>query len=678
MNSGHDWGAMNQQALTRAIDRVQQRLQQFVDRMNNANVDELKPIDSDDESKYESNPEFQTSALQTLCNAFRLSPFERDVLLLCAGVELSGTLAQLCAIAQGNPASSPTFSLALALFPDAHWSALVPAYPLRRWRLIDVGMGDSLTHSLTHSRLRIEERVLHYLNGVSYLDDRLCGVVFPMLPTHPPILPQSHLKLVDRILDRWTTDHDWLIQLYGTAPDSQQSIATTVCHRIGVQLHRLAACDIPSVPADRESLARLWEREATLNPSVLLIDLTDIELDRSPFILPWIATLQSRVILLTRDPITLSPLSQRPTLRLEVPKPTAPEQQTLWRLGLLGEDDRADHAVSHHLPNLNDHLEQLVSQFELDAPAIQDNCREFKLHHPKFNFNSASDPTLELLWETCRSQSRLRLDELAQRIPTRAHWQDLILPDRQQELLAEIIAQVRSRSIVYNRWGFADRSSHGFGISALFSGPSGTGKTLAAEVIAHELRLDLYRIDLSQVVSKYIGETEKNLRRIFDTAETGGAILLFDEADALFGKRSEVKDSHDRHANVEVSYLLQRMEAYRGLAILTTNLQGSIDPAFLRRIRFLIPFPFPDQEQRMEIWKRMFSPKVPIDGVDFEQLAQLNVAGGNIRTIALNAAFLAAAARSPLQMTHLLRSATSEYLKLDKTLTNAEVNGWIA
>ena len=667
MNASHKWDAMNQQTLTLAIDRVQRRLQAFIDRMNDPDVPELKPS----HSELDSYPEFQHSALHTLCNAFRLSPFERDVLLLCAGVELSGSFAQLCAIAQGNPSqnptSGPTFSLALALFPDAHWSALVPAYPLRRWRLISVGAGDSLTQS----RLRIEERVLHYLNGVSYLDDRLCGVVSPVISQQPPILPPSHLKLVDRILDRWSTDHGWLIQLYGTAPDSQQAIATTICHRMGLQLHRLAAIDIPAQPADREPLARLWEREATLNPSVLLIDLWDIELDRSPFILPWIATLQSRVILLTREPITLR---QCPTLRLEVPKPTAPEQQTLWRWGLLGEGDR----ISNSVPNLNDHLEQLVSQFELDAPAIQENCLEFKLNHPNLDVNQTSGSTLGLLWETCRSQSRLRLDELAQRIPARAHWQDLVLPDRQQALLAEIIAQVRSRSIVYNRWGFADRGSHGFGISALFSGPSGTGKTLAAEVIAHELQLDLYRIDLSQVVSKYIGETEKNLRRIFDAADAGGAILLFDEADALFGKRSEVKDSHDRHANVEVSYLLQRMDAYRGLAILTTNLQASIDPAFLRRIRFRIPFPFPDQGQRTEIWKRMFSPKVPLDGVDFDQLAQLNVAGGNIRTIALNAAFLAADARSPLQMGHLLRSATSEYLKLDKTLTNAEVNGWIA
>ncbi|NEQ22779.1 MAG: ATP-binding protein, partial [Microcoleus sp. SIO2G3] len=251
------------------------------------------------------------------------------------------------------------------------------------------------------------------------------------------------------------------------------------------------------------------------------------------------------------------------------------------------------------------------------------------------------------------------------------------LPDLQQQTLREIVAQVRQRSIVYDTWGAAARNSIGLGISALFAGASGTGKTLAAEVLAQTLQLDLYRIDLSQVVSKYIGETEKNLRRVFDAAEAGGAILLFDEADALFGKRSEVRDSHDRYANIEVSYLLQRMEAYRGLAILTTNLRSAIDPAFLRRIRFVVQFPFPDTPQRIEIWRRMFPPNLPTQGLDLNRLAQLSVPGGNIRTIALNAAFLAADAGEPLRMKHLLRAAQSEYVKLEKTLTETEVGGWI-
>ena len=188
---------------------------------------------------------------------------------------------------------------------------------------------------------------------------------------------------------------------------------------------------------------------------------------------------------------------------------------------------------------------------------------------------------------------RTRLDDLAQRIDPAAGWDDLVLPALQLEAIRRVAQHVRHRATVYDAWGFAARSARGLGISALFAGASGTGKTMAAEVLAAELRLDLYRIDLRRVVSKYIGETEKNLRRVFDAAEDSGAILLFDEADALFGKRSEVKDSHDRYANIEVSYLLQRMEAYRGLAILTTNLKSALDPAFLRRIRFVVAVPLP-------------------------------------------------------------------------------------
>jgi SpoVK/Ycf46/Vps4 family AAA+-type ATPase len=230
---------------------------------------------------------------------------------------------------------------------------------------------------------------------------------------------------------------------------------------------------------------------------------------------------------------------------------------------------------------------------------------------------------------------------------------------------------------VYENWGFASKGSRGLGISALFAGASGTGKTMAAEVLASELRLDLYRIDLSQVVSKYIGETEKNLRRVFDTAEVSGAILLFDEADALFGKRSEVKDSHDRYANIEISYLLQRMEAYRGLAILTTNLKNVLDTAFLRRIRFVVQFPFPDSTNRAEIWRRVFPEQTPTESLDVNKLAKLNLVGGNIRNIALQAAFLAAEHDEPVRMLHLLRAARTEYAKLERPLTDSEIRDWI-
>jgi SpoVK/Ycf46/Vps4 family AAA+-type ATPase len=230
---------------------------------------------------------------------------------------------------------------------------------------------------------------------------------------------------------------------------------------------------------------------------------------------------------------------------------------------------------------------------------------------------------------------------------------------------------------VYGDWGFGGRGARGLGVSALFAGPSGTGKTLAAEVLAADLGLDLYQIDLSTVVSKYIGETEKNLRRLFDAAEESGAILLFDEADALFGKRSEVKDSHDRYANIEVGYLLQRMEAYRGLAILTTNLKNNLDPAFLRRLRHIVHFPFPDEKQRAEIWRRIFPAATPRENVAPAKLAKLMVPGGHIRNIALTASFLAADEIGPVRMDHLLRAARAEFAKLEKAMNETEVAGWV-
>jgi SpoVK/Ycf46/Vps4 family AAA+-type ATPase len=280
------------------------------------------------------------------------------------------------------------------------------------------------------------------------------------------------------------------------------------------------------------------------------------------------------------------------------------------------------------------------------------------------------------IWTLCRSRLRARLEGLAQRIEASVTWDDLVLPDVQKETLRTIAVQLRHRIQVHERWGFAEKSRRGLGIGALFSGPSGTGKTMAAEVLAHKLGLDLYRIDLASVVSKYIGETEKNLRRVFDAAEESGAILLFDEADALFGRRSEVKDSHDRYANVEVSYLLQRMEAYRGLAILTTNMKSALDPAFLRRLRFVMQFPFPEHAQRAEIWRRIFPAATPIDGVDASRLALLRLAGGNIRHIAMNAAFLAADEGAPVRMHHLQVAARGEYAKLERQLTQSESEAW--
>ncbi len=597
--------------------------------------------------------------LETLGEAFGLTPFESDLLLVCAGMELDSTFATLCAAAQGDPRCTyPTFGLALAALPEAHWSALTPAAPLRHWRLVEVVGGDTLTTG----PLRIDERVLHHLIGVPYLDERLQGLVEPL--RIPGEIPPSQNALARQIAGLWSrmagVPDGPVIHLCGDEDAGKHAVAAAASATLGLQLHTIRAADIPATIDEQQVLARLWEREAALSGSALLLDCHDLGgTDNLRPAISLLERVQGMLIVASREPLQAP---KRPLIRLDVDKPSAAEQQTLW--------EKALGPVAH---KLNGQIETLTTQFDLGVRGIRAASAEV--------LEGLSQEPVEapgaMLWEVCRAQSRPRLDGLAQRIEPAAGWVDLVLPESQRHILRDLATHVRQRAKVYEGWGFATKGARGLGISALFAGASGTGKTMAAEVLAGELRLDLYRIDLSQVVSKYIGETEKNLRRVFDAAEEGGAVLLFDEADALFGKRGEVKDSHDRYANIEVSYLLQRMESYRGLAILTTNMKSALDTAFLRRIRFIVRFPFPDAEQRSEIWRRIFPPDTPTEGLNASKLARLNVAGGNIRNIALNAAFLAADAREPVRMAHLLRAAYSEYAKLEKPLTEAEIGGWV-
>jgi SpoVK/Ycf46/Vps4 family AAA+-type ATPase len=264
------------------------------------------------------------------------------------------------------------------------------------------------------------------------------------------------------------------------------------------------------------------------------------------------------------------------------------------------------------------------------------------------------------------------LDKLAQRLVSEVTWNDIVLPEHEINLLRQIVNHVRNRSLVHDELGLREKMNEDLGISALFSGPSGTGKTMAAGIIANDLCLNLYRIDLSAVVSKYIGETEKNLRQLFDAAEDGGVILFFDEADALFGKRSEVKDGHDRYANIEINYLLKRVEAFRGLAILATDTKNAIDQAFIRRLRFIVDFSFPSIEQRKQIWEKAFSRNASKLDIDYDRLAQFNITGGTIHTIALNAAFLSAKRNTPVTTDLILGATRTELQKLEQPINEVD------
>jgi ATPase family associated with various cellular activities (AAA) len=603
-------------------------------------------------------------AIDTLTEIFQLSRFERELLLLCAGVEMDSALAARCAEMVGRDVhGGVTFALALATLADPHWSALAPSAPLRRYRLVEMESG----RGLTAAALRIDERILHYLAGVNRLDTRL--EIFLESRPHYAWIAEEHRTLAEATIHDLNSDlnngqledrirNSAVLHLWGDDPQGQEDVAALLAQRSGCQLFILRLEAAPAAGSEMDQFIQLWMREALLLPAALLMQCGSSTVTNTAN--QFMERLPGPVIVASRDPIRL----HRAMESYEVNKPPSAAQRRIWK-----------QALGPAAANLNGTLDSIAGQFRFSAETI------FRLAGASLREPAAVAADADTLWHACRTASRPRLQELAERIAVAndqaASWEDLILPELQRKTLHQMTLQLRHRMKVYESWGFAARGRRGLGLSALFAGPSGTGKTLAAEVLAGELKLDLYRIDLSAVVSKYIGETEKNLKQVFDAAEGGGVLLLFDEADALFGKRAEVKDSHDRYANIEVSYLLQRMESFQGLAILTSNFKSSLDKAFQRRLRFTVDFPFPDAPQREAIWARIFPGETPTRGLNHRLLAQLNMAGGNIRNIALNAAFLAAASDSPVEMEHLLQATRQEAIKIERPLSDMEIRGWV-
>jgi len=641
-----DWISANQQLLVLEFARLKALLRADESDRRSA-IDDTSQRTLDAARQYLGDD----SAIDWLVRNFELSSFERDLLLLCAGVEMDAGTARACAHGHGD-AHRPwaSFGLALAALESPHWSALSPHSPLRHWRMITVD-DDA---GLSTGRLRIDERILHFLAGLNEPDMHLAHLLRPAASL--TLQADAHAACTRDLVASLSPEASPLIVLEGDDTGAKEDIASRAAASLGLQCQVLQARHIPPSADERARLLRLWQREARLLASALLLVIDDPDTAAADGTLELLNRIGGMTFVSTPS---LPPLDVR-TRSFDISKPDVGDRQQLWTASL----------GPAAMRTAGDGVAQAASHFRIGSGALQDIVRSVQ------QADGDAPCTGTAVWRTCRQQGRRGLDALAQRVSATADWDDLVLPEAQLSILRQIAAHLRQRQTVIDQWGFGAQGSRGLGIASLFAGESGTGKTLAAEVLANTLQLDLYRIDLSAVVSKYIGETEKNLRKVFDAAENCGAILLFDEADALFGKRTEVRDSHDRYANIEVSYLLQRMEAYRGLAILTTNLKASLDSAFTRRLRFVVQFPFPDYDQRVALWKRAFPATAPTADLDFSRLGRLSVTGGSIRNIALTAAFLAADSGEAIGMEHILHAAHGDAAKRERALTDAETRGW--
>lgn len=490
-----------------------------------------------------------------------LSAFERSVLLLAAGPDLVGAVASELAERTGVP--HLTFGAALAMLPDAHWSAIAPAGGLRRWLLLEP---EDPTRIVT-SRLLVDERVLHLIAGLDLPDERVVRAS-GVLPA-PASLPSAWERAATDLAAAWASGP---VRLTGVGPGDAAGVAARAAHHAGRPLRDLAAADLAPHPDGAWRLARLVEREVRLGTAAFWVDLT-----------AWSAEL------------------------------AAGAQRSLAGVPMVA------------------FIGGTATPFAVPPPT-----------HAEWA-------------DLVASRARADTDPLT--------WDDLVLPVPQLDQLKALVASARQKGKVLDDWGFARRQHRGLGTSALFVGPSGTGKTFAADIVASELGRELIRIDLSQVVSKYIGETEKNLAKVFDDGEQGGSVLFFDEADALFGKRTEVRDSHDRYANIEVSYLLQRLERFSGLAILASNARSALDTAFVRRLTSIVTFPHPDAEARLLLWQRAFPAEMPRGDLDLAALAKVDATGATIMAAALAGAYLAAEADVPVSTAHVLRALDWELAK---------------
>jgi len=601
--------------------------------------------------------------LVALAGLFELGSFEVDMVLACLAPELDARYERLYAylhddLTRRQPTAGLVLDLLFPRFDDkvAARRLLSPAASLRKHELLQPG-----------DDLRLDPRVVRFLLEDDGVDERLGSAARVVVPEGSLGELTLSAELRDRLAGLMRSAGeagDLVLYLQGSYGVGRRSAAAACCATLGINLLVVDGARLAAGGAEEFELAvRLADREARLQGAVLLWQGFDALLaeDRRAQLAALLQVLDEHPgpVFLSGEAVwePAAALGGKAFVRLELRRPGTADRIELWRAAL-----GADAAAGLD-------LEVVANSFRLTGGQIRDAAATAR------GLALARDPagpklTQADLQAACRLQSNCKLAELAQKLTPHFGWADLVLPVDQKAQLGEIANHVRYRAVVYEAWGFDAKLALGKGLNVLFAGPPGTGKTMAADVLAGELGLDLYRIDLSAVVSKYIGETEKNLARIFGEARTSNAVLFFDEADALFGKRTQVHDAHDRYANVEISYLLQKMEEYEGLVILATNLRKNIDEAFVRRLHFTVEFPIPGPADRRRIWAQIWPAATPRDrDLDLDMLAeQVEVAGGNIRNIALASAFLAAADGGAVTMRHVRDSVRREYQKIGKVL----------
>lgn len=600
---------------------------------------------SDLETGVVSRSKLSNDHLQHLFRLFRLSEFEIRVLLISVSVELDAVVS--VGFNRIGNKFRPSISFISDMYPEiahniSHYSSL------RLWSLIT--LQDSTC--FLHSPIIIPEKVLLFMLGEITLDHILADIVANISVNSENLRPTEYLQTQWSNISAFDENRSIPLQFQSADQDECEASAMYISNQLGMALYKFSLEDFPQ-NSNRTWSYNLFVRELIMNHSLLWIDcnaLISSEDDQKREMYNFVKNLSNRVperiVLSAFTPLSAYDLSVEIIVLKER---SAHEQVSLWQ-EMLDDSEMIEIEV----------IQKLSQQFKLSLQQTKTVAAQWN----KLN-NRNTNKAYEILWQLCRFQLR--------KITTGIHlhessteMKNLVMVSRAEHLLKQFLIQARNRFKVYEDWGFSNRYGRGLGLVALFTGPPGTGKTTAAEVIANELKLDLLKVDLSQMVSKYIGETEKNLESVFNIANKSGAVLLFDEADSLFNKRTEVRDSHDAHANRQISYLLQKIEMHQGITILTTNLKNAVDEAFLRRIRFVIEFEAPERDERYAIWKKIFPDKLPVKDIDYEKLSSYSLSGGEIKNSVLNAAFMAAEYNTPLTMSYLEDSVAEEFEKNEK------------